>query len=111
MPDIISAGGVQIAPAFNVTIPRTKKGSQKAIAEMYYDMYAVADSLAAEDIRIKVRQMITEKIGDRSKTGLDYTEIYNMRTERTAFHLSNMIAMYNKACEQPSKDTTEKYKR
>lgn len=113
MPDIISVGGVKIAPAFNVTIPRTKKGSQKAIAEMYYDMYAIADSLAVEDITIKSRQMFTEHIEDKIKgenipRELSFVELYKFRTDRTAFHLNNMIAMFNKACEQPSKDTTEK---
>jgi hypothetical protein len=110
MPDI---SGVKIAPAFHVTIPQAKKGSQKTIAETYYDMYAIADSLAVEDLKIQAMQMSSEYLEDKFKgentpRELSTAELYKIRTERTTFHLNNMIAMFNKACEQPYKDTTEK---
>jgi hypothetical protein len=97
----------------NIPIPRAKKGSQKTIAETYYDMYAIAESLAVEDIKVKAGQMSSEYLEDKLKgentpRGLSTVELYKMRTERTDFHLNNMIAMFNKACEQPYKDTTEK---
>jgi hypothetical protein len=108
MPD---ANVVKIAPAFNVTVPRAKKDSQKTIAETYYDMYAVADSLAVEDVKIQSRQMVQEhlegKIGGGPPRDLSAVEMYKKRTERTAFHLKNMIAMFNKVYEQPRKDKTE----
>ena len=73
-------------------------------------MYAIADSLAVEDITIKARQILHERMEDvidekDTPRKLSIVEIYNMRVERTQFHLNNMIAMFNKACEQPSKET------
>ena len=78
-------------------------------------MYAIADSLAVEDITIKARQMVNERIEDvveekGKPRNLSVVEIYKMRVERTEFHLNNMIAMFNKACEQSSKETTENNK-
>jgi len=96
---MIDISGVKIAPTINV--PRKKNGDQKAIAQIYYDMYAMADSLAVEDIKIQARQMVHEKMEDiieekETPRKLSIVEIYKMRVERTAFHLNNMIAMFNK---------------
>ena len=105
--------GVKIAPAFSLKVLQQKKGDQKAIAQMYYDMYAIADSLAVEDIKIQAQQMLHEKMEDaieekETQRKLSLVEIYKMRVERTQFHLDNMIAMFNKACESSNKETTEK---
>ena len=56
--------GVKIAPAFNLNVLQKKKVDQKAIAQMYYDMYAIAASLAVEDIKIKAQQMVDELTED-----------------------------------------------
>jgi len=110
---VIDISGVKITPAFNLNVLQKKKISQKNIAEIYYDIYAIADSLAVEDIKIKARQMVHEKIedvikGDDTPRELSFVEVYKMRTERTDFHLKNMIAMFNKACEQSDKEAIEK---
>ena len=109
---MIEISGVKIAPAFNLTVLQKKQADQKAIAQMYYDMYAIADALAVEDIKTKAQQMLHEKMEDIIKEKgmprqLSFVEVYKMRVERTKFHLKNMIAMFNKACEQPAKETTE----
>ena len=112
---MIDISGVKIAPAFNLNVLQKKKVDQRAIAQMYYDMYAIADSLAVEDIKIRARQIVHERMEDEieekeTPRNLSFVEIYKMRVERTEFHLNNMIAMFNKACEQSSKETTEKNK-
>ena len=109
---MMEINGVKIAPAFNLTVLQKKQADQKAIAQMYYDMYATADALAVEDIKIKAQQVLHKKMEDVIKKKemprqLSFVEIYKMRVERTKFHLKNMIAMFNKACEQSAKETTE----